>query len=136
MQRGKTCWGEGDHDHRANREIERGVHLTLHSLPAAGGPAREGRPLRCIGSGRDGAAGCGSRHPSLGVLQWHRQQGLPQRTADAVASSDVRQHAVVCGPADLRRYRYEQDALAACWLLSAVNLSHWLWHPDLPLWQI
>jgi hypothetical protein len=66
QQRGKTCWGEGDHDHRANREIERGAHLTLHSLPAAGGQAREGQPLRCIGSGRGGAAGCGSRHPSWG----------------------------------------------------------------------
>ena len=100
--RGKTCWGEGDHDHRANREIERGVHLTLHSLPAAGGQAGEGRPLRCIGSGRGGTAGCGSRHPPLGGCSGIASTGYWYRSGHR---SSQRQHA----SADLRRY--EQDAL-------------------------
>ena len=85
QQRGKICWGEGDYDHRANREIERGDHLTLHSLPAAGGQAREGQPLRCI-SGQAAAVRRVVVADPIGGLQRH-QQGLPQRTAAAASRS-------------------------------------------------
>ena len=68
-------------------ERERGVHLTLHLLPAAG-QAREGRPLWCM-SGQAAAARrvvVVGTHPMGGLR--HRQRGLQltdRQTAAAAA---------------------------------------------------
>jgi hypothetical protein len=66
QQRGKTCWGEGDHDHRANRE--RGASIS-YAPPTPrrwwSGTRGTAAPMH-LESGRGGAAGCGSRHTPLG----------------------------------------------------------------------
>ena len=43
QQRDKTCWGEGDYDHRANRERGASISYATHSPPLVVRHARDGR---------------------------------------------------------------------------------------------
>jgi hypothetical protein len=101
QQRGKTCWGEGDYDHRANRE--RGASIS-YAPPTPrrwwSGTRGTAAPMH-LGSGRGGAAGCGSRHTPLG--------GCSGIASGGYRSGQLQQPAGAC----ISYFRrYEQDALA------------------------
>eukprot|EP01047_Picozoa_sp_COSAG01_P056993 COSAG01_NODE_6534_length_3616_cov_19.109468_6_plen_143_part_00 len=93
QQRGKTCWGEGDYDHRANRE--RGASISYAPLTPRrwwSGTRGTAAPMH-LGSGRGGAAGCGSRHTPLGGCSGiasggYRSGQLQQQQEHASANSD------------------------------------------------
>jgi hypothetical protein len=108
QQRGKTCWGEGDYDHRANRE--RGASIS-YAPPTPrrwwSGTRGTAAPMH-LGSGRGGAAGCGSRHTPLG--------GCSGIASGGYRSGQLQQPAGAC----ISYFRrYEQDALRAVWLIAA-----------------
>jgi hypothetical protein len=89
QQRGKTCWGEGDYDHRALTEREGRPSLTLHPLPAAGGQAREGRPLRCI----SGQAAAARRVVVVDTPHWGAAAASPAGATAADSCSSQQEHA-------------------------------------------
>jgi hypothetical protein len=75
----------------SNTLRERGVHLTLHPLPAAGGQAREGRPPQCI----SGQAAAERRVVVVDTPHWGAAAASPARATAVDSCSRQQEHAPV-----------------------------------------